>query len=389
MTANRKSAAKTIFASLLLVVVVIGIGAGLGWHKYQSILDASQQGPPPEMPEVVSIVPANMISFRPTVTAVGTIRAPRSITLRNEIAGQVVSIPLQSGQIVEQGDVLVVLDRSVEDAQLLSAKARQRMANSMLERTRRSANANASSDNEVDQAEAEMSQADAEIARLKAIIEKKTLTAPFRAKAGLVDTHPGQYLSEGTEITTLQGIDDHVHVDFMMPQEVADSVELGQTVRLLLNPSPMVATVIALDSLADRSTRNLLGRARLDHPPGHLQPNDSVKVEVAYGAEQTTIAVPAEAVRRAPTGAFVFVAEPDQDGILRAAVRPILPAQTIGRDVVVYRGIQADEPIIVDGSFKLREGVMIVGMASPTGGVTSPEKATDATAATTLLDAAR
>jgi len=313
------------------------------------------------MPEAVSILPAKSIAFRATVTAVGTIRAPQSITLRNEIAGQVIRIPLKAGQTVDKGDVLVELDRSIEDAQLLAAQARQRMSKSMLDRTRRSANANASSGNELDQAEAEMAQADAEIARLKATIEKKTLLAPFRARAGLVDTHVGQYLSEGTEITSLQGIDDHVHVDFMMPQEVADSVEIGQIVRLLIEPTPLEATVIALDSLADRSTRNLLGRARLNDPPSFLQPNDSVKVEVAYGPERTTIAVPAVSVRRAPTGAFVFVAEPDKEGVLRAAVRTILPAQTIGQDVVVYQGVSEDEQIIVDGSFKLREGSMVAG----------------------------
>gem|GEM_PF-3134970 len=105
-------------------------------------------------------VSAKTSSFQPTVTSVGMILAPRSITLRNEIAGQVVSVPLQSGQIVEKGNVLL-LDRRVEEAELLSAQTRQRMVNSMLDRTRKSATANASSGDDADQAEAEMAQVDA------------------------------------------------------------------------------------------------------------------------------------------------------------------------------------------------------------------------------------
>jgi membrane fusion protein, multidrug efflux system len=354
-----------ILGSFVLIAVVLGVGGALARHKFNTIKAASEQPPPPMMPERVSIVPATDLTYRASVTAIGTIRAPRSITLRNEIAGQVIDVPLQAGQVVEKGQVLLVLDKSVDDALLLSAQARQRMAKSMLERTRRIAIANASSGNEIDQSEAEMAQADAEIARLRAIIEKKTLRAPFRAKAGLINTHVGQYLSEGTEITSLQGIDDHIHIDFMMPQIVADSVEIGQPVRLLVEPQPLDAEVIALDSMADRSTRNLMGRAKLTNPPAFLQPNDSVKVEVSYGDELTGIAIPAEALRSSPTGAFVYVAETNKAGAEAAIPRLVNPGPTIGKSVVIQQGLTASDRVVVDGSFKLREGALIVDRDSP------------------------
>lgn len=349
-----------VLGSIALILTVLAVGSALAYHKYKTIVAASQQPPPPMMPERVSIVPATDITYRASVTAIGTIRAPRSITLRNEIAGQVISVPLQAGQIVEKGQVLLELDKSVDDAMLLSAQARQRMAKSMLDRTRRIAQANASSGNEVDQSEAEMAQADAEIARLRAIIEKKTLRAPFRAKAGLLNTHVGQYLSEGTEITSLQGIDDHIHIDFMMPQVVADSVEIGQKVQLLVEPEPLEAEVIAFDSMADRSTRNLMGRAELKNPPPFLQPNDSVKVEVAFGNQITGIAIPAEALRSSPTGAFVYVAETNQSGADTAIPRLVSPGQTLGKTLVIKQGLTKEDRVIVDGSFKLREGALVV-----------------------------
>ncbi len=359
MSDRQTNQIRVFLGSLLLITIVLALGAALGWYKYQSIVAASQQGPPPEMPEAVSISLALPITFRNTVTAIGTVRAPRSIMLSNEIAGKVVEIPLQAGQTVEKGDVLLVLDKTVEAAMLLSAEARQRMAKSMRARTKLSANANAASGNEIDQAEAEMAQADAEISRLRAVIDKKTFVAPFRAKAGLLNTHVGQYLSEGTEITTLQGIDEYVHIDFMMPQIVADTVEIGQDVRLLVEPTPLVARVIAFDALADRSTRNLMGRAKLSNPPPYMQPNDSVKVEVAYGEPRNEIAIPAESLRRAPAGAFVFVAAIDKSGALRATKRPVMPGQTIGGSVVIHKGLDTSDCVIVDGSFKLHDGSLV------------------------------
>ena len=53
------------------------------------------------------------------------------------------------------------------------------------------------------------------------IIARKTIRAPFRARVGLADVHIGQYLNEGTELTTLQGIDQAANVDFTVSQSVA------------------------------------------------------------------------------------------------------------------------------------------------------------------------
>ncbi len=349
-----------VVGSLALVASVAAVLVGLAWYKYQSIATAAAQGPPPEMPEAITLATSELIAFRASATAIGTIRAPRSITLRNEVPGQVIEVGVQAGQTVTAGQVLLVLDHSVEDAMLHSAQARRQMAKSMLDRTQRVAKENAASGNEIDTAEAEMAQSDAEVARLQAIINKKTLTAPFHAKAGLLNTHVGQFLSEGSEITSLQGIDDYVEIDFMMPQSVADAVKINQEVTLLVEPEPLTAILIALDSIADRSTRNLLGRARLQAPPDYLQPGDAVKVNIEYGPEVTGVAVPAKAIRRAPTGAFVYVVAPDASSSLRAQSRRIVPGQSIDDSVVIFGGIDAGERVAVDGSFKLRDGVLVM-----------------------------
>src|SRR5690606_27393254 len=79
----------------------------------------------------------------------------------------------------------------------------------------------AASDMEVDSALAERDVALAQIARIEAIIERKTIRAPFRARVGIADVHPGQYLSQGTYLTTLQGVDEAAYVDFAVAQHVA------------------------------------------------------------------------------------------------------------------------------------------------------------------------
>ncbi len=187
----------TLAGSIALFLVVLGIGYAIYRTKASMMAQQMAAPPPPEMPEAVSLIQAKPQAYRQNITSIGTVVAPRWITLRNEIPGRIVSMTLADGAIVEKDQILLELDHSVEDAQLKSAEARQRIAQSIFDRTRRAADANASSGAELDQADGELAQAGAEVERLHAIIAKKTLRAPFRARVGLLNMHLGQYLMEG------------------------------------------------------------------------------------------------------------------------------------------------------------------------------------------------
>jgi membrane fusion protein (multidrug efflux system) len=261
---------------------------------------------------------------------------------------------------------LVQFDTSVEQAQLQSAQASKKIADSTFRRTREAAQVNASTQLELEQAEATVAQADAEVLRLKAVIRKKTLRAPFRARVGLFDIHPGQYLQEGTEIAMLQGIDSFVNVDFSMPQQVADELRPGDKISLRTNSKIILAQITAIDSQADRLTRGVKARARVDNPPSSMQPNDSVRVQMEYGAPIEGVLIPSASLRRSPSGAFVFAVESKESGELRAHQKEVFAGRTVGDNVVVLAGITSGQRVVADGSFKLREGSLLMDSAATT-----------------------
>jgi multidrug efflux pump subunit AcrA (membrane-fusion protein) len=195
--------------SVVLPVIVLLMGVGLAAWKYDAIqagqaASASQ----PEPMETVTVALAKEIEHRQTTTSIGTVLALKSITLRNELAGTVREVRLSPGQIVEPGMVLVALDVSVEEAELKAQEAQAALAKTVLDRRQNLNHEMATTQEEVDRARADLDIARAQIARTKAIIARKTIRAPFRSRVGIADVHPGQYLNEGTLLTTLQGIDD-------------------------------------------------------------------------------------------------------------------------------------------------------------------------------------
>src|SRR6185312_6094703 len=119
-------------------------------------------------------------------------------SLRNELAGTVKEANLKPGEIVEPGTLLVAQDVSVEQAELNAHEAQAKLTETMLRRVLQMIESQTASATELDKARAERDVALANIARARAVIERKTIRAPFKARVGLSDVYTGQYLEEGT-----------------------------------------------------------------------------------------------------------------------------------------------------------------------------------------------
>src|SRR5213076_1713831 len=240
-------------SAVLLATLVLTAGSLVAWKRASVRKADAAAARQPEPVESVTLAVARERQYRPTTTSVGTILALNSIALRNELAGTVRQVSLAPGQIVETGAVLVALDVSVEEAELQAEQAQADLAATTLARLEVLREAQATSQEEVDQGRAARDVALAQLARTRAIIAKKTIRAPFRARVGISDVHPGQYLNEGTELTTLQGVDAAASVDSRVAQAVAAAVHQGgpATVSAGEGPRPLVARIVAVDARID------------------------------------------------------------------------------------------------------------------------------------------
>ena len=348
--------------SVLLLTLVILIGIGLAAWKYELIQNQeAASANQPEPMESVTIAVARAIDHRQTTTSIGTVLALRSITLKNELAGTVREVRLTPGQIVEAGTLLVVLDVSVEKAELRAQEAQAALAKTVLNRRQHLSEELASTKEEVDRARADLDVAQAQIARTKAIIAKKTIRAPFRARIGMADVHPGQYLDEGTLLTTLQGVGEAVHVDFTVAQQVAARLQVGETVEVFAagDAPTVIAKIVALDARVDPITRNAMIRARIEGTRNVPAPGASVRVRIPVGPEHSVIAIPVSALRKGPGGDQVFVIAPDKDGRNRVHTRQVESGPMFGDEIVIQAGLTTGEQIAAVGSFKLRDGILI------------------------------
>ncbi|MBC7835575.1 MAG: efflux RND transporter periplasmic adaptor subunit [Phycisphaerales bacterium] len=395
----------SVFAAAVLFIGLGAVAGGLALYKYREVAAAAAAGGGYEPAEAVGIVAAREELWQPTSDLVGTVIARRSVLVRNELEGRVTAVGFDSGSIVEEGQTVLTQDDTTERADLEGARAsvrvaeanvgqadsRIRLAEQMRERLR-SVEVRAIAEADVDRAdselstaqaerlrwEAEVDQANARVAQLGARLAKMTITAPFRARAGMRVVHEGQYLPEGAEVVWLQELTESIYLDFAIPQEYAPRVKAGTAVMAtgdLLGPEPVRIEVVATDAIVNNDTRNLRVRAVVENSAGTLVPGMFVQIRVPVEEPRPYVVVPGTAVRRASYADSVFVVVPGKgDGELRASQRFVKLGPAIGSDVIVLEGVEVGERVVATGSFKLRDGGLLTEGKSSAPPGPSPEK---------------
>jgi membrane fusion protein (multidrug efflux system) len=202
---------------------------------------------------------------------------------------------------------------------------------------------------------------------IRALIDKKTVRAPFSGRLGLRLVNLGQILQEGDPIVTLQTLDP-IHVDFSIPQQQIMHLEQNMQVRVTADIAPgetFKGQIIAVSPEVDTATRNVRARALVANPDEKLLTGMFTNLEVVLPDKQKVLPIAATAVLYAPYGDSVIVIENHKNGqsgvneqILRQQFVRLGRAR--GDFVDVTDGLKAGETVVTSGVFKLRTGMRVV-----------------------------
>src|SRR6266481_4398093 len=211
---------------------------------------------------------------------IGFVTAVQGVTIIPELAGTVRETNFESGAVVTKGDLLVKLDTSSEEAQLRSLEAQVQWAKVSLDRQTSLRTNQIGSQSDFYSADAAWKQSVANADGTRAIIEKKTLRAPFAGQLGLRQVNLGQYLEAGKPIVSLQSLTP-VYADFSLPQQELGKIKTGMRVRVSTDTytnRQFEGTLLAINPDLDAATRSVAIRAALDNADQALRPGMYAKV---------------------------------------------------------------------------------------------------------------
>ena len=356
----KKKILLTLVGILLLVAAIIGI-------KASQIMDLIAAGKTFQIPPIsIQVTEAITQSWADQFDAVGTIESVQGVTLANEVAGKVEKIAFESGSMVAAGDVLVILDKASEEAQLRSAMAAAELANLNLSRTRELRKTSVISQSELDTAESQQKNTAARVEELQWMLQKRTIKAPFSGRVGIRQIQEGQFLQAGAPIVSLQSLDP-VYVNFSLPQQRLSDLSVGMKVQATtdaLAGRVFEGRLTAIDAEVDPLTRNIRLQATMANQDGGLRPGMFAAVSAIAPVEKKHIVISGTAVIFAAYGNSVFVVKEEtaKDGKphLICDQKFVRLGTRKGDFVAVENGLQAGEKVVSAGGFKLHKGASVV-----------------------------
>lgn len=349
---------------LLLVALVFGGIYGFQQFRNQMIAKAIRGGGIP--PQAVSTTVVENAVWQPNVEVIGSLQAAQATDLATEVNGLITQIHFKSGEHVKAGEVLLKLNDAPLQAQLAQLKASAALAKQNLDRDRAQLKIKAVSQAVVDSDMATLKGAEAQVKQQEALIDQKTLKAPFSGKLGIRKVDLGEYLPAGTAVVSLQKLDP-MYVDFTIPQSELSLIEVGKKISITTNAfagKTFEGKIKAIEPQVNTSTRNITVRAEIGNPDGLLLPGLFATAKVNQGEERQYLTLPSTAIAYNPYGSTVFIVKDegkDDKGKPKLTVeqRVVTTGATRGDQVAILSGLKAGETVVTAGQLKLRNGAPV------------------------------
>jgi membrane fusion protein, multidrug efflux system len=211
----------------------------------------------------------------------GRTEAARSVEMRAETAGRVISAPLPRGTQVAQGAVLCRIDPGTRPAALAEAEARLAEAELTARNTDVLREAGNAAETRRLAAQSALAAARSAVAAMQADLARTEITAPF---AGLLEddsAETGTLLQPGGLCATVVALDPLRLVGFAAERDVARLAPGAQAGGRLADGQMLAGTVSFVARSADAATRTFRVEITVPNPDGAIRDGQTAELLIA------------------------------------------------------------------------------------------------------------
>ena len=214
----------------------------------------------------VQVTSSHAQPYTRTLELQGQLEPYYAVELRAEVAARVLSVPVNEGERVAQGDLLLELDQESRQAQLARAQAILDYKQQELDANRRLARIGGSTRTEVARLASEVADARLALEEARLGLSRTRPVAPFEGMIDELRVDPGDYLSAGDIWGRLVHVSRLKVTAWVAQQDVAD-LSPGQKVQVrLLDGSRLEGELVFIAFSADEATRSFRVEAIVDNP---------------------------------------------------------------------------------------------------------------------------
>ena len=342
--------------NLLLAALAVVLLAAIAWYVFSGDEPAADEAGAEQAPAVSVIVPGR-------TTIAGTINATGTLAARREMpvgvvgeGGRVISVPVEAGQWVRAGQVLAVIDRSVQSqqaesaaAQIQVARADAQLAQANLDRALQLVDRGFISKADVDRLSATR---DAAVARVRVAEAQYGERRARNAQLNIVAPAAGLLLERNVEPGQVVGGGSGTLFSIAKGGEMELLAELGETELAQLPLGAMASVtpvgtdksftcqVWQISPIINEQDRQGTARCAMPYAP-ELRPGGFASAEINSGSVVAPL-LPESAIQNDEKGPFVYIAGRDNKVVRRDVKTGIVTANGIA----VIEGLSGNEKVI-------------------------------------------
>lgn len=362
-SADRASRRKliTVGIGLLLAVALIWFLLNRGGAAAEEGGNKKDQAP------LVTVVVPGRVTVEGAINVNGTLAARREmpVGIAGE-GGQVISVLVDAGQWVREGQVLAVIDRSVQVqqqssqvAQIRVARANADLAEANLQRALKLVDKGFVSKADIDRlraqrdsAVAQVSVAGAQLGVLQAQSRRLNVVAPA---AGLVlerRVEPGQVVSAGSGVLFRLAKGGEMELRAQLGETDLATLAPGVTAQVVPvgGDKAFVGQVWQVSPVIDPASRQGTARIALAYAP-ELRPGGFASVTIKSGTMVAPV-LPESAVLSDAQGAFVYIVGKNN----KAERRAVKQGQITAQGIVIVEGLNGTEQVVLRAGGFLQPG---------------------------------
>jgi multidrug efflux system membrane fusion protein len=348
---------------------------------------ADAQSPPPSGSGVPVTAGTVAITDVPVfLNAIGTVQAFNMVTIKSRVDGQIVKVAFSEGQDVKAGTPLIQIDprplqalldqamatKQKDEAQLASAQADLTRWGELLATGAKSRQTYDQQKALVQQLQASIKADEAQIETARLNLGFADIRAPIDGRLGmrLVDAGNMVRATDAAGLVTISQLKP-IFVSFTVPQENLHKIhekQAGGELTVLAygsdNKTQLAEGKLSvIDNAIDQPTGTIRLKATFANADERLWPGEFVNVRLILMVRKGAPTVPAQTVQDGPTGQYAYVIK--EDGTVER--RPVEVTAVQDGLAVIGKGLSAGEKIVVEGQYRLTNGVRVKVEAKPAG----------------------